>query len=317
MEPIIVLVGFLGAGKTTLLRRLIRDYLEIDCDPVVILNDYENADLDAQRCLEFLQPCQIQALSGSCICCTGVQELRNQVNAIEPRKKGITLIEANGTTDAVSLMEFLGVGVKDHFQPPVQVSVVDLRNWQKREFLNELEANQVQVSSLIFLNYSEDVESHRIEQVKEDILSVNPSAVFRTSEDFCLNELTDLRPSVNQVEKMDHQKSHWSSCSVPLPSPLSPFALQDILDALPKTILRVKGCTKLDGDAGYTYFEKTPADEEAMLRPYRGTLVSGPMLLVVGPGSDPATLKRIVDDASASFMKGSSLGSKPSINPSC
>ena len=48
MEAIIVLVGFLGAGKTTLLRKLLEQLLEDKWDTKVILNDYENATLDAQ-----------------------------------------------------------------------------------------------------------------------------------------------------------------------------------------------------------------------------------------------------------------------------
>ena len=78
-------------------------------------------------------------------------ELRQQVNAIPKRQKGITFIEANGTSDAATLMEFLGVGIDERFQPPVQVSIVDAKNWQKRDSYNELEANQIQVSSLIVL----------------------------------------------------------------------------------------------------------------------------------------------------------------------
>ena len=173
MEPIIVIVGFLGAGKTTLLKKLIRNYLEDGWNPCMILNDYENAHFDAQQFLEFLEPQQVQALHGSCICCSGVFDLRNQINSIQPREHGVTFVEANGTTDAVQLMEFIGVGVREDFLPPVQISVVDVKNWQKRSFYNELEANQVQVSSLIVLNHIEAVSAKRIQEVSSDLLELN------------------------------------------------------------------------------------------------------------------------------------------------
>ena len=67
MEPIIVLVGFLGAGKTTLLKSLVKDCVESHFNPLVILNDYENAEIDAQQFLDFLPEDKINALSGSCI----------------------------------------------------------------------------------------------------------------------------------------------------------------------------------------------------------------------------------------------------------
>ena len=140
MESLIVVVGFLGAGKTTLMKKLVKTFLEVEKSPFIILNDYQNAQIESQQFLEFLEPSQVQSLSGSCICCSGVAELRTQVNAIPKRENGITLIEANGTSDACSLMGFLGVGINEQFLPPIQISVVDVNNWQKRDYNNILEA---------------------------------------------------------------------------------------------------------------------------------------------------------------------------------
>ncbi len=156
MEAIITIVGFLGAGKTTLLKHLSTSYVANHWSPYVILNDYENAYLDAQQLSEQIEPKWITGLSGSCICCSGIHELRDSVNRIPERKNGITLIEANGTSDACSLMGFLGIGINDRFLPPIQVSGVDVKNWQKRGEHNELEANQIQVSSLIVLTHLEN-----------------------------------------------------------------------------------------------------------------------------------------------------------------
>ena len=125
MEPLIVIVGFMGAGKTTLLKWLIKKYVDDGWQPTLILNDYENAIVDSQRFLTLLDPTCVQALNGSCICCSGLAELRTQINKIPRREKGITFIEANGTTDAVTLMEFLAAGISKAFLPPVQVSVVE------------------------------------------------------------------------------------------------------------------------------------------------------------------------------------------------
>ena len=138
MESIITIVGFLGAGKTTLLKSLISNYTRAGWDPFVILNDYENAKMDAQQFYKQIDEKYIKALSGSCICCSGINELREFVNTIPERENGVTLIEANGTSDACSLMGFLGVGLNERFLPPVQISVVDANNWQLRNNHNEL-----------------------------------------------------------------------------------------------------------------------------------------------------------------------------------
>ncbi|SMF58463.1 GTP-binding protein [Pseudobacteriovorax antillogorgiicola] len=295
-EAVIVIVGFLGVGKTTLLTRLVQEYLKANWQPYIILNDYQNAVLDSQRFLEFLQPDQIQALSGSCICCSGVVELRRQLNSIPERKHGVTFIEANGTSDACSLMEFLGVGLKEQFLPPIQISVVDVQNWQKRGYHNELEANQVQVSSLVVLNHAANVSPNRVERVKADIASLNSSASFKTWSELDSLSLPNLKASNNSADQMDHKKAHWASCSVDLPDPIDSKKLIGILESLPDTILRVKGCTRMDQDEHYSYFEKIPSGD-IVVRPYRGTLASGTKLLVVGPGSDPEKLRQIIDGA--------------------
>lgn len=294
MEPIIVIVGFLGAGKTTLLKKLTKDYLLADWKPFIILNDYQNANIDRQQFLDVLARDQIEALSGSCICCSGVNELRQKVNDIPSRDKGITFIEANGTTDACTLMEFLGVGIKGDFNPPVQITVVDARNWQKRDFNNELEANQLQVSSLVVLNYADRVDEIQLEKIKSEIRFLNPSAIIKEWNQIDSLLLPELKASKNHYKTLEHMKSHWASCSVDLPDPFPSKKLEFVMKNLPDQILRVKGCTRLDDDNYYSFFERTPA-KETFIRPYTGDLVTGPKLLVVGPGSDPETLLSLIN----------------------
>lgn len=295
MESILVIVGFLGAGKTTLLKRIVQDYLSQKWDPFIILNDYENASVDAQSFLELINQDQINALSGSCICCSGINELRDQVNRIPKRENGITLIEANGTTDATSLMGFLGVGMESHFKPPVQAAVVDVRNWQKRGHHNELEANQVQVASIIVLNYADQVDIQRVVEVEQDLRAINSQATLVHWDKFNLSDFSNLSPNTNETKKMDHHKAHWSSCSVNLPDPISSEILSRIIDEVPGEILRVKGCTRVDDQENYTHFERTPSGE-VFTRPYNGIPITGPKLLTIGPGSDPKILEKIIAD---------------------
>ncbi len=293
MEAIVAIVGFLGAGKTTLLRHLMTRYIDAGWDPFIILNDYENAHLDAQLLTEQIEPQWVKALSGSCICCSGIHELRDFVNRVPERTKGITLIEANGTSDACALMGFLGVGLNDRFLPPVQVSVVDVKNWQQRGVHNELEANQVQVSSLIVLTHVAESSADRRALVVRELEELNPLATILTTEELDISLLPELSPSKNTARKLDHQKAHWSSCSADLPSLPDYICIMDICEALPKSILRVKGCTKVGNEKGYIYFERRP-DGEVFVRPYNGEPTIGTKLLTVGPGSEPARLEEVI-----------------------
>ena len=212
MEAIVVIVGFLGAGKTTLLKNLTTSCIDTGWNPFIILNDYENADIDAQQFTEEIGQKKVKALNGSCICCSGVAELRELVNCIPEREKGITLIEANGTTDACSLMGFLGVRLNDRFLSPIQISVVDVKNWQKRGENNELEANQIQVSSLIVLTHITKASLERRKTVIKEIKELNPLAKIMTTKELDISLFPELLPSKNAPKELDHQKTHWSSC---------------------------------------------------------------------------------------------------------
>lgn len=293
MEPILAIVGFLGAGKTTLLKALTAQFLDAQFEPFIILNDYENADLDAQQLAEKINPNLVKPLSGSCICCSGIGELRDSVNRIPNRERGITLIEANGTTDACSLMGFLGVGIEERFLPPVQISVVDVNNWQNRGDNNELEANQIQVSSVVVLTHLDKVSDERKEAVIASIKQFNAAAQILTVDQLTPTLFSDLAPSTNTPSPLPHHKAHWSSCSVDLPKLSDYLCVQEICDGIPSRVLRIKGCTEIVGEPGFTYFERT-ADGEVYVRPYNGIPVTGPKLLTVGPGSDPEYLRELI-----------------------
>lgn len=300
MEAIITIVGFLGAGKTTLLRHLISKSIDSGWKPFIVLNDYENANLDAVQFTDKIDPVYIRSLTGSCICCSGINELRNYVNRIPERPNGITFIEANGTSDACALMEFLGVGVDPRFSPPIQVSVVDLKNWQKRGIHNELESNQVQVSSLMVLTHTKDISESRKAEVIEELVEINPLAEIISMDDIDVSLLPKLLPSKNEAKKMDHHKSHWSSCSVDLPDLPHLDCIDAVCRSLPNTLLRVKACTKIADEEGFTYFERNP-DGKVFVRPFYGTPITGPKLLVIGPGSEPSLLYKAIDQSLLAF----------------
>ena len=293
MEAIITVVGFLGSGKTTLLRHLINNYASKGYTPFVVLNDYENANLDAQQFLDQLDSNQVRALSGSCICCSGINELREFINRIPQRTKGITLIEANGTSDACSLMSFLGVGLNERFLPPIQISVVDVKNWQTRDENNDLEVNQIQVSSLIVLTHIENVSEERKNFVIKELNKFNPTAEILIMNEIDVTLLPKLLPSKNKFQKFDHLKAHWSSCSIDLPNLPHTSHIYDICNALPKTILRVKGCTQIGDKKEFVYFERTP-NGKVSIRPFNGVPITGSKLLTIGPGSEPSLLEKVI-----------------------
>ncbi|NJB37579.1 GTP-binding protein [Croceivirga sp. JEA036] len=295
MEAIITIVGFLGAGKTTLLKQLTNSYLSANWQPFIVLNDYQNAFLDAQHFIQELPVGQVKALSGSCICCSGIQELREYVNRIPERKNGVTLIEANGTSDSYSLMSFLGVGLKERFLPPIQIAVVDVSNWQKRGEHNSLEASQIQVSSSIVLTHYNNATNKRLNSVKDGILRLNPNTKIVLLEHVTHQLIPILLPNNNKPKPWEHLKSHWASSAIDLPRFPNENYLYSICDAIPRSILRIKGCTQLGTNTKFTFFERKP-NNEVIIRPFNGEPITGPKILTIGPGSSPELLNNIIKE---------------------
>ena len=151
----------------------------------------------------------------------------------------------------------MGVGLNENFLPPIQISVVDVCNWQKRGENNELERNQIQVSSLIVLTHTSSESKERIEQVKREVKKVNAFAKIVEEDSIAIENILNLDTNSASHIKLEHAKAHWSSCSVALPDPMSSSHLQRVLDGLPEGIIPIKGATRLDEDKGYSYIEDT------------------------------------------------------------
>ena len=88
MEAIIVLVGFLGAGKTTLLRKLLEQLLAKKWDTKVILNDYENAAMDAQRFQDIIASTKIEGMSEAVFAAQGLQSFATHSTILKRGKTG-------------------------------------------------------------------------------------------------------------------------------------------------------------------------------------------------------------------------------------
>jgi len=95
--------GFLGAGKTTLLREFLDLLEDREIKSDVILNDRENAYID-KATLEN-QASEIKALTGSCVCCEGFNDLMQMILKASTNNQDVLLIELNGTADPIPLQQ--------------------------------------------------------------------------------------------------------------------------------------------------------------------------------------------------------------------
>ena len=303
MTPLVLLVGFLGSGKTTVLKRLLPLLRDHGIEPYVVINDYQNAQVDAEQ-LRGLAA-EIAAISGDCVCCGSREELLAELEKFEHSPGRVALVETNGTTDSEMLIETLSLERSlRHFSLPVQLSVIDAQRWQKRFWHNALEREQARTASRLFLARSDVVKAARLIEVEESFERHRVRGKRVSIEDFA-GELValsvELAPAGERSlesrahpnhhhhhdteEHHDHSEHHFSSLELPLPDRVAKNAFSEFLRNLPEEIIRAKGLVRFIEDPGeFFVFQKVDRFEEPQFFPIgKAPRINKPLALFIGP----------------------------------
>lgn len=270
MIPLVLLAGFLGAGKTRFLSELIPQLNNAGIRVRVVLNDFENANIDAER-LSAVNAL-ITPLNGECVCCATLPELMETLQAVPPDPESVLLIEANGATDAVELIANLTTDRRvSHFTPPLQVTVVDAGRWQKRWWHNELERSQTSTATHVFLNWTDKLSADKRTAVETSIREITPRAEFTSPLNFAstLTALvekvrdTPLRrttlPTATLANGVTHNHHHahetnpFASIALSLPATIEREAFLEFVRSLPKEVVRAKGLVRFENEPGAMY----------------------------------------------------------------
>lgn len=312
MTPLVLVVGFLGSGKTTFLKNLMPALAVEALAPELIINDYQNARIDAEQFRDLVA--EVKALSGDCVCCGSRDELLEALRDFKHESGKVMIIETNGTTDSVQLIEALALDPSlKKFSPPIQLSVIDGKRWQRRFWHNALEREQARTASHIHISRGDSVSADRMEAVLDSLrecgvrgtrtdsvsFAKNLSRVSATAgEDHihehpagCAGEHHTHTPSAH-----DHEAYHFSSCEIPLPTVLERKAFDALMADLPEEVLRAKGLVVFDDAPGeYFVFQKVGSDDETRFFPVgREPRVKTPLLLLIGPSLPVEALRERV-----------------------
>ena len=277
VRPMLMLTGFLGAGKTTLLRSILDDLSRRDQLADVILNDRENALIDQETLKDHTD--SITALTGSCVCCEGLDELCRMILEAGKSPHQLLLLELNGTADPLPLQEtFTLLESKFLLHPRWQVCVVDARYFGQRNQFRELEKLQLETASHYYLSHTSKLtnESELLQTIKK----INPLASRTTAPELAeaLSEAIHnnrrhrfmkteqendsefsfhpLPPTPKPHLHARHHIAHeYTGCNIVFPEPVNPSHITRWLEALPESAIRVKALLTVDpkSDRRYLY----------------------------------------------------------------
>jgi G3E family GTPase len=301
MTPLIVIVGFLGAGKTTFLQKLVPALGAEGLTPSLLINDYQNARIDAERFRGVID--EVTTLNGDCVCCGSRDELLAALEQFEHRTGRVLLLETNGTTDSEQLLETLAFN-KDlkRFTPPIQLSIIDGQRWQRRFWHNALEREQVRTATHLFISRTDIIAPERLASVEKSLDSLGIHAPVTDPASFAkeIASLPDTLKSPRSQKPYSHDtehhrsegehhhhhaKHHFASCEIPLPAFVFKRAFEDFLNALPKEVLRAKGLVVFREDPGeFQIFQKVGHDGPVHFFPIGPhPLIQEPVALFIGP----------------------------------
>jgi len=210
----------------------------------VIVNDFGKVAVDASL-IKSSEENMIVFRNG-CVCCTLASDLSLGLQKLIERDSYTQIImETSGLTQVRSLRQIFeqpDLGQRVYLDRVV--AVVDALNFLKIRTVVGVVDEQVRNSNVILLNRIDLISPEQRNQVLDAIREVNPDAPLLVTT-FCQVTMDQLRFSQTiKVEPNDSGPQvgdSWITCRLVFNKLFSGKALQEVLNELPESVLRLKG----------------------------------------------------------------------------
>ena len=243
--PIVLVTGFLGSGKTTFLRRLAESHPSKRL--IFLVNEIAGQSVDGEELSLTGRPTH-SVVGGSlfCECKAGefVAVMRDTVRA-QHRENPLdaVVIETSGIADPAAIGRLMrDHGLAEYFTISRIVAVIAPPRFRTMVTNLPTVRAQIETSDLVIINKTDLSTAVQIDDAKSLIREIRPAAEIRMAEygrvDF---GFSDANPILPEGELSTCEANPFTTEVLELDQPISRPALEAWLDALPDSILRVKG----------------------------------------------------------------------------
>lgn len=243
-----VVTGFLGSGKTTLLRHVLEHGLG-GRRVAVVMNEIGDIGLEGRVIEELDAVERMVEFNSGCVCCTidgydfafGVQAI---VDELAP---DLIIIETTGVADPLPIERRLR---SVRLLPDAVIAVVDVLNFLDLAAEHEVLARQVAAADFVVQTKRDLAGDADAARVRQRLEQLNPRAVicearFGAPDNHLLfgTSVRDWRDRGGA--QADPHAQQIGSFSWRSDAPVDNAALERLLDELPGSIYRAKGCVRL------------------------------------------------------------------------
>jgi G3E family GTPase len=246
--PVVLVTGFLGSGKTTLLRHLATSHP--DWRMVFLVNEFAETDVDGGLLAETGRPTH-SVIGGSlfCECKAGdfIRTMRERVTKYHHESPlDAVIIETSGMADPEAIGSLFDQhGLSADFSLRRIVTVVAPGNFLRLQANLPVVEKQILTSDLILINKTDTVEQETLSAVEKAVRQLNPSAEI-VHATYCQTDLSlpERLTNIPQGQLSTCEANPFSTIELSWPSHRSVEELRTLLQSLPGTILRIKGCAE-------------------------------------------------------------------------